>query len=160
MMIRYIAFVLATASAGLPGAHAQNNAQAQIDAIVQSINGGDIGAVEMFGVPPDAAFRANITPERLEGWWAYKLTVRGLSLEPEKLRMPLSSAAIQPSNAKLNSLDVRTAIVFYAKTPEGKRIASLYFDRSGRHGAVNNVPVAFPPDLLRLLKKAVYASID
>jgi len=159
-MIRYIAFVLATASAGVPGAHAQNSAQARIDAIVRSVNGGDIGVVEMSGLPSDAAFRVNITPERLESWWAYKLTVRGLSLEPEKLRMPLSSAAIQPSSAKLASLDVRTAIVFYAKTPEGKRIASFYFDRSGRHGAVNNMPVAFPSGLLPLLKKAVHASID
>jgi len=161
MMIRNVAFLLATVAAGVPAAHAQNgNAQMQIDAVVKSINGGDIGGVEIFGVPPNVAFRVNVTPERLESWWDYKLIVRGLSLESEKLRVALSSTTIQPYSAKLDSLDVRTGIVFYSKTPEGKRIASLYFDRNGGHGAVNKMPVSFGPDLLPRLKKAVHAPIE
>jgi hypothetical protein len=165
-MIRNRAYLIAVAilSSMVP-AHAQSEtAMAQIDAIVQSIKAGSVGSVEVFGVPPDTLFRTNVPPERLESLWDYKLTVRGLDgrLEPraKELTVALKSAATQPSLTKLDSLDVRWGIIFYAKTPEGKRIASLYFDRNGRSGAVNNTPVSFAPDLLPRLKKALHASID
>jgi hypothetical protein len=136
----------------------------QINTIVQFVKTGNVGRVEVFGVPPDALFRANVTPERLDSLWDYKLTVRSLDarLEPraEELTIALRSAAIQPSTAKLDSLDVRWGIVFYSKTPEGKRFASFYFDRSGRNGAVDNIPAYFGPDLLPRLKKALHAHIE
>ena len=161
MLIRNIALLLAAASAGVPAASAQSgNAQTQIDAIVQSINGGDLGVVEILGVPPATLFRVNVTPKCLDSLWDYKLAVRGRCLESEKLRMALSSATIQPLNTKLDSLDVPTAIVFYSKTAEGQRVASLYFNRNGRHGAVNNIPSSFDPDFFPRLKRALHPCVE
>ncbi len=57
-------------------------------------------------------------------------------------------------------MDVRRGIAFYSKTPEGKRIASLYFDRSGRYGAVDNISTSFSPDFFNKLKKAIDSLIN
>ena len=150
-------FVLATAFlAGLLPLHAQSGGgERQVDAIARSIKAGNIAAVEVFGVPPNEEFRVNVNPERLESWWEYKLTLRDLESRAEELTTALRSATIQASGKKVDSLDVRSGIVFYSKTPEGKRIASLYFDRSGRHGAVNAISTSFGPDFFVRLKRAL-----
>ena len=165
-MIRNRTLLLATALLlrGLP-IHGQTEAaKAQVDAVVREIKAGNVARAELLGVPLDAQFRVNVTPDRLESWWDYKLIIRSLDalLRPraEEVAVALGSAVIQPNTTKLDFLDVRCGVLFYLKTPEDKRIASLYFDKSGRHGAVNNVAVSFTPDLLPRLKKALHASID
>ena len=135
----------------------------QIDYFAQAINTRNIGSVEIFGVPRDALFRTNVTPERLDDVWDYKIVLRDLNnhleLHPEDFTALLKTGEIQPSATKLDSVDVRFGFIFFAKRPEGKRIASIYFDRNGRHGAFNNISTSFGPDFLLRLKKALHAPL-
>jgi hypothetical protein len=142
--------------------HAEESPKQQVDAIIQSLKAGDVARIEVFGVPPDLLFRSDFAPERLETGWDYKLTIRNLdsTMKPraDALAVALRSAAIQPSRG--HSLDVRRGVVLYPKTPEGKRLASLYFDRSGRIGGINSTVVSFGPEFLFQLKKALHAQIE
>lgn len=104
----------------------RETAGSQTNAIVQSIKAGNIGSVEVFGVPPDTLFRSNVTPEHLERIWDYKLIIRGpdalLKARAEELTTVLSSAAIQQSATKLNSLDVRWGSFF---GPRRQKVSGL-----------------------------------
>ncbi len=156
------AFLLGTAFlVGLVPLHAQNrDGGEQIDALARSIKAGNVAAVEIFGVSRSAEFRVNVNPQRLESWWEYKLTFRDLVPRTDELLSALRSSAIRPSSTKLDSLDVRCGVVFYSKTQEGKRIASIYFDKSGRGGALSSLPTLFGPDFLVRLKKALHFSVE
>ncbi len=140
---------------------AQHDAsRAVIEATVRSLEAGEVGTMDTLRIPDDVLFRVNVNPERLESWWRYRFTSRDLGPRTQELAVALKTASIQPSSTKLESLDVRWGIIFYSKTPEGNRILSLYFDRAGRQGAINNVPASFGPDFFPRLKKALHASIE
>lgn len=131
----------------------------QIDYFIRAVKTRNIESVEIFGVPLDALFRTNVTPERLEKLWNYKVVLRDsnafLEVDAEELTPILRNVQIQPSATKLDFVDVRVGFVFFAKEPEGKRVASIYFDRSGRLGAFNNMPASFSPDFFLRLKRAL-----
>ncbi len=145
-------------------APAQNRSAArlQLDAIVDAIREGNLGTTEILQIPSEVEHPANITPLSLENTWENRLTVKLLrSSQQEKLASTLRMATVQPLDVKLDRLDVRWGIVFYAhRTPEGKRLGAIYFDRTGRKGAVNNIPVAFDPTLFVRLKAALHLSIE
>jgi hypothetical protein len=141
-------------------AQKKSTADRPIEALVRAIESDNIATVDIFRIPNDVLFRVNVSPARLESWWAYKLTIRSLGLHAEDLTIVLRAAAIQPSTTKLESLDLRWGIVFYSKVPQGKRIASLYFDKTGREGAANDASASFGPEFLPGLKNALHPSLE
>ncbi len=71
--------------------------KAQIDALIRSIKAGYVERVELFGVSINADFRVNVTPERLENWWDYRLVVRHLESRAEDFESALTSATVRGS---------------------------------------------------------------
>jgi hypothetical protein len=144
-------------------AHAQDNsAQSQLEALAHLIESDGIGSVEIFGVPEDALFAVNLSPESLEKAWDYKLILRSsgaLQIRTQALEAAMRVAKLQPTGKKIQFLDVRMGIVFYSKQEGGNRISSLYFDKTGRSGAVGGTSVSFGPEFLPSLKKALHFSI-
>jgi hypothetical protein len=143
--------------------HAQDDSgRARIEAVVTSIRAGNVATVEVFGVPADALFAVNLAPASLEDAWDYKIILRfpsGLEGRTEALTAALSSAVIRKSDRQVQTLDVRTGIAFYSKTPKDRRIATFYFTGTGHDGAVNDTAVSFSPGLALQLKKLLRPSI-
>jgi hypothetical protein len=95
--------------------------------------------VEILCYPERILTRVALTPERLERQYKYKVEIREFpaSVQRERLVSALREASFSPSGG---SYDVRTAVLLFDKS--GKRMLSLYFDRSGKNGAVNREPVS------------------
>jgi hypothetical protein len=157
---RNILLVTAILASALPVRAQNQDRAAPIDAIVSSIGAGNLAWVDVLRLPPDAQFRVNVTPERLENWCENKVTLRNSELNREELTIVLKSVKLRSTSTKLDSLDVRWGIVFYSMLPEDKRIASLYFDKHGRQGALNTLATSFGPDFFPRLMKALHVSID
>ena len=79
--------------------------------------------------------RTALTPEMLERQYKYKVEIREFtaSVQREQLVPALREVSF---SATSRSYDLRTAVLLYDKS--GKRMLSLYFDRSGRNAVVNN----------------------
>lgn len=165
VMSKNMFFLLAAVltSTFLPLNAQSDSARSQLEALVHSIEANDIVSVEIFGVPEDAVFAVNISPESLENAWDYKVTLRSPSALQSRvlaLTTALRRAGVQPAAKKVEFLDVRTGVAFYSKAENVRRIAVLYFDRAGRAGAVGNAPVFFGPEFLPSLRKALHFSVQ
>ena len=133
---------------------------APVNATAHAIETDHVEAIEILRIPDDVLFRVNVNPERLERWWRYKFVIRDVGIRAQELTAALKSMTAQPSGTQLESLEVRWGIVFYSKTSEGHRIVSLYFDRNGRAGAINSLPVSFGAEFFARLKKALHLSLE
>jgi hypothetical protein len=96
--------------------------------------------VEILYYPERILTRTALTPEMLERQYKYKVEIREFtaSLQREQLVPALREASFSPSAGL--SYDLRTAVLLFDKS--GKRLLSIYFDRSGRNGVVNNESVS------------------
>jgi hypothetical protein len=91
--------------------------------------------VEILYLPERVLTRTALTPEMLERVYEYKVEIPHLTdtVPGNQLISLLRKATFERSNDKY---DLRTAVLLYDNA--GKRIASLYFDRSGKQGALND----------------------
>jgi hypothetical protein len=94
-----------------------------------------IDRVEILYFPERILTRTALTPEKLERQYQYKIEIRELGASPQRQQLlaALHGASIVPSG---RPCDVRTAVLLYDKS--GKRLLSLYFERGGKNGAVND----------------------
>lgn len=128
--------------------NAPNAAQSRIDALIVSLRSSGIGRVEILQIPPRILTRTRVTPDMLERSFHYKLIiqdVRGGAYNPD-LQAALSSTSVQPAT---DMGDLRWGVMFFDAAEH--RVASLYFDASGRRGAVDSLPVSFNGDLSKWL---------
>jgi len=132
-----------------------SEAQAQIDAAIRAGRADRIGSVEVFRFPKNYHPIISVAPEHLERNWFYKVTIRD-GPGREMIIAALRAVVVQGSS---RTWDLRWGFIFYSKA-EAKRIAAIYFDETGRHGSISEIPVSFDPDLFRQLKNAVHLSID
>jgi len=116
------------------------SAEAGFDAISAALSRGEVGRVELLRVPPNLETRAAITPEALERIYYTKLVIRNIAEMPLRRQMieALKSTSIHPRDY---IADVRWGLIFYSR--EDVRIGAIYFDRSGRNGAVNDAGATF-----------------
>jgi hypothetical protein len=92
--------------------------------------------------------RSRVTPEMLERSFSYKLTIN--DLRGGRYADGLASAVTTMSVERTADMaDVRWGITCFDQS--GQRIVAFYFDASGRHGAVDDLPVSFKGDLYRWL---------
>jgi hypothetical protein len=114
--------------------------QAQVDALAVKLSTGLISRVEILQIPARILTRTRITPDMLERQFDYKLTIRSIrgGVYENSLVAAARSILVQPQP---EMPDLRWAAIFYGI--DDTRIASLYFDRGGTEGAVNNVSVSF-----------------
>ncbi len=122
--------------------------QSQIDSIAIKLSKYEIGKIEILQIPPRIEHRISITPELLEKWFYYKLTIsdaRG-GVYGDKLAELLKTLVVKPRS---EMADIRWGIIFYDMNDS--RAGAIYFDKWGRHGAVADIPVSFKGDLFRWL---------
>jgi len=115
-------------------------AQACADVISVAIDRGDLGRVEVLRVRPDIETRAAITPDALERIYDTKLVIRNIAELPLRSKMieAFKGSSIQPRDY---IADLRWGVIFYSRNDV--RIGAIYFDRSGRSGAVNDAGASF-----------------
>jgi hypothetical protein len=94
-----------------------------------------IDRVEILYFPERILTRTALTPEMLERQYRYKIEIRDLGASPQRQQLlaALQGTVVVPSE---RPCDIRTAVLLYDKS--GKRLLSLYFERGGKNGAVND----------------------
>jgi hypothetical protein len=122
--------------------------QSRIDALVRSLRANEIARVEILQIPPRILTRTRVSPEMLERSFHYKLTIRDVrgGAYSSDLLATVASVTVRPA-AEMG--DLRWGVLFYDAAE--KRVASIYFDSSGRRGAVDSQSVSFDGDLSKWL---------
>jgi len=152
-------FISCLVLAGAIGAPAPDDgaAKERLAALVEASAKGDIQSIDVLRLPSYYTSLVSIGPEEMEERWFYRMTFRRLPPDKEKqLLETLRGASIHRTE---RGGDLRWAVVFHAKSGH-RRIAALYFDESGRHGYVDQIPVSFPPNFFRKLKGVLPLSLE
>ena len=111
-----------------------STAQTQTAEPPLSVAAEQVQRVEILYVPERIFVRVALSPERLERGYQYKLEIRDVreSAEWQRLLSLLRETSVKPS---WQTYDHRTAVLLFDK--DGRRIASLYFDKFGTGGTIN-----------------------
>jgi hypothetical protein len=123
---------------------------------VQELRSGKIGKIEILGIAGSVEFIGAATPGLLESDWQYKIEIRRVEGERlENLTEALNEAKL---GREAHPADLRVGVFFYSseRGREQERLYSLYFDRTGRHGVFNDVPVASDGRLYNRLKAILF----
>lgn len=122
--------------------------QPRINMLIAKLKSGDVQRIEIVQTPPRVLTRTKMTPEMLEQGFYHKLIIR--DIRSETYEADLIAAVISVSaSASAQMGDLRWGVSFFDHNE--RRIESLYFDASGRRGAVDSLPVTFRGDLFRWL---------
>lgn len=114
--------------------------QSQVEQISKDLSENRIGRVEILQIPPRILTRARITPQMLEKQYHNKLIIRDINSNSYKEKLTTSLRTISASSRD-EMPDLRWAVIFYSQNDT--RVGAVYFDRSGRYGAVNGAGAAF-----------------
>ena len=160
--MRITLLVLSTAYLLLMGAlvapaEDDSAAKAKLDALVKATVRGDIESIDVLRLPRLYTSQVAIRPEEMEKRWFYRMTFRELRPPKEKLIAEALGAAKTYRSDR--EWDLRWGMVFYSRSGQ-RRIAALYFDETGRHGSVDQIPVSFTPEFFNRLKSALHLSIE
>jgi hypothetical protein len=143
-------FVLAVISVLLVNASAaeDNPAQKRLDSIALALTQGTIGRIVILQMPANLETRASVSPDNLEKWFYNKLTIRNIteSAYRDKVINAFKSLSTAPQQ---NHGDIRWGVIFYSR--DEQRIGSVFFDRSGKNGNVDRLPVSFHGDFFSWL---------
>jgi hypothetical protein len=122
--------------------------QSRVNALADRLRTNSVQRIEIIQMPPRMLTRTRITPEMLEKSFHYKLIIRDIR---GGVYVPSLTAAVASTSADSapDPGDLRWGIAFFDQNE--RRIAFLYYDASGRHGAVDTSPVVFKGDLLKWL---------
>lgn len=120
-----------------------------VDALIASLERGEVVRVEILEMPPRILTRTRITPAMLEKQFHYMVTIRDLrdSLLRSKILEAAKSISVEP---RADMPDLRWGVVFYDE--KNARINALYFDKTGKSGAVGNTAVSFKGNFLKWLE--------
>jgi hypothetical protein len=120
-----------------------------LSSLAAECKAGRIGRIEIFRIGSSKLFRTRVSPELLERWFEYKLTVTSLeNLNQRDLISTLESAVVRTSKVPA---DLRWGVVFY-DTKGSVRMRSIYFENSGKCGYIDDSGVCFESDLAVHLK--------
>ena len=118
-------------------------------AISAAVSHGEVGRVEILHVSPALDTLTRITPAALERVYETKLVIRNLAETSlrDKLIRAINQTSAEPRSP---AADLRWGIIFYSA--QDLRLGSIYFERSGRSGAVNDQGASFKGDLFHWLE--------
>jgi hypothetical protein len=149
--------LLSACSRGADSAGEQGPAKQQLNALADDLRAGRVGTVEVLRIPDNVLFEIRVAPETIEQVWNFRFTIHkreGSGIE--KTEMALKGArAWRVSDAS----DLRWAVILQSSV-SGDRLGAIYFDRTGRRGAVGNIPVAFGSGFFANLKTALSPRLD
>lgn len=134
--------VLLFAAPALAGEeHEAANPQRQISALTEMLSAGSIARVEVVWIRPTTVTRIPIDPAQLERVFQIKLSIRDISESSNApgLVAALKSLVVHPDTGRP---DLRWGVVFYQREA-GQRVGAIYFDRTGKRGVVDLMPVSF-----------------
>ena len=131
----------------------RNTAERRLDSIAASVLAGKIGKVEILQIRLNTSFIAQVTPEVLENAWDFRYTIRHIDGD----RLPRLATALRTATigTERTGADLRWGVILYSSTEEERRLGAIYFDRTGRRGALDDVPVSFENDALIELRTAL-----
>ena len=126
-----------------------NSAAAAFASITAAVDQGRVGRIEVFQVPGNIETRAAIKPEDLEKISYTKIVVRDLRAMSyrDELGRVFKSTSVQPRE---RTADLRIGLALYSR--EDVRLGSIYCDRWGHDGAVDDSPAKFQGDICDRLK--------
>jgi hypothetical protein len=149
-------FVLAVLSVLLVHATTaeDNPAQRRLDSIALAITKGTVGTIVILQMPANIETRASVSPDNLEKWFYNKLTIRNIteSAYRDKVISAFKSLSAVPQQ---NHGDIRWGVIFYSR--DEQRIGAVFFDRSGKNGNVDHLPVSFHGDFFAWLDRTFSA---
>jgi hypothetical protein len=139
--------------------------QKELDNITTALVSQSVASIDILHMPDSIETRASVTPENLERWRDYRITI---SRVREWVGRNELVEAMKSTKAAPNSRmpDLRSAVIFY--NSDGKRIGALYFGRYfGRYigqfgdaaGGIGNTPVKFSGDLSSWFKQMIPSSL-
>ncbi len=143
----------------------QTETQKELDTLTASLANGSIASIDILHMPDHLETRASVTPENLEKWSDYRITIRKVSewAGRGELVETMKSTKVAPDS---RMPDMRSAIVF--NDAHGSRIGALYFGRffgrymgqfGGAEGSIGSAPVKFNGDLATWLKQMIPSSL-
>ncbi|GAB2591721.1 hypothetical protein ISP15_06670 [Dyella jejuensis] len=113
----------------------------QLELTLERFASNEVWRVDILEMNPGTITRTSITPEMLEKSPEYRLTINMVPNTKywQELRLVLTHLTVAPVYESRG--DMRWGIIFFGQY--NYRIGGLYFDASGRLGAVNNLDVSF-----------------
>jgi hypothetical protein len=143
------------------GTAATIDAQRQFSNISAAVANNTVASIGILHMPDEVETRASVTPENLERWFDFRITINKARewAGRDRLVKTFRSTTVSPS---LHMSDLRSAIAF--NDSDGKRIGTLYVCRYfGKYlmqfddadGAVEKTPVKFNGELTTWLKEMI-----
>ena len=140
---------------------ATTDAQRQFSNISAAVANNTVASIDILHMPDEVETRASVTPENLERWFDFRITINKARewAGRDRLVKTFRSTTVSPS---LHMSDLRSAIAF--NDSDGKRIGTLYVGRYfGKYlmqfddadGAVEKTPVKFNGELTTWLKEMI-----
>lgn len=126
----------------------EGNPQAILNAFVRDIESSQVQSAEILYIPTYILRNINVTPERLQRMYKYKIVIPDFSHShpAERLRLALRQTTAQPTKS---TADLRWELK--AVLRDGRTIA-LYVDGFGRLGQVQTFPVRLKGKLYEWLR--------
>ena len=117
-----------------------NRAQSAVNSIEKALESYQVFKVEIVQVPEYVESRTQFDSKGLEDRFYYKVTIADIRGNPYRADL-IAAVKSVTADSRPTSVDLRWGILFYNE--DGTRIGAVFFDSSGRHGAVNDEPVNF-----------------
>jgi hypothetical protein len=149
-VIAGVLIALAISLAAAAGAHADNQAQVDVDSIVAAIEERQVGRVEIIHLSEDTLTFASIGPLQLERGYQYKFIIAELVVSgySEDLAEVLATVRVTPGG---DYPDLRWGLLFIDRNDN--RIGAIFLARGGSRGIVNWTAVDFDGRLYRWLRR-------
>jgi hypothetical protein len=122
----------------------------RLQALSKQIEEGRVGSLDILQIGLDVEYITSVTEELLESDWQYRFENRRVDALPlQNLAATLRSSQVASADVKG---DFRWGVIFYSKADPKRRLGAIYFDRTGRRGSIDGLPIAFKEGFFARLK--------
>ena len=127
-----------------------NAAQQRVNSVVAQLQRSEIQRVEILAIPGRIESPIAIGPSDIASNPDYRLVVR--DIRQGLLKGPLSRALTSLTVDSASEVgDIRWGVLFF--DTHGQRIAGIFFDRDGKRGMVDSLPVSAGGQLVKWLNE-------
>jgi len=123
-----------------------------IQSAVDRARSKSVTKLEILYFPKEMETRVGVTPQLLEEWCFFRISIKDLQYSNVTMKNGLVSALEESAAKKANgNADLRWGCIFYDTS--GTRVLALYFNGSGTEGYVDSTPISSNGKLVRFLEK-------
>ena len=123
-------------------------AQSKVELLATHLANKEIGQLEIIQLSPSVLTRTSVTQELLETGFDYKFVIHDMRAGAYRDGAVQAVRSVE-TQSDSNLADLRWAVIFY--DTNDARVGAVYFDKTGRHGAVDKIPVAFKGNFFKWL---------